>query len=107
MGGARGHARVDGSDVDSFLGDVQHAVSRWGSGETINIWGPSWGSNLNRRLSALLERSSATPAAAQRYLEAFLDQDVRDVYRSVQVPTRVLWLSGCPAPRPTDVTWQG
>ena len=87
-----------GSDVDAFLGDVQHAVSRWGSGETINIWGPTWGSNLNRRLSAMLERSSATPAAAQKYMEAFLDQDVRDVYRSVQVPTRLLWLSGCLCP---------
>ena len=85
-------------DVDAFLGDVQHAVDQWGSGESIRIWGPAWGSNLNRRLSALLERSSATPAAAQRYLEAFLDQDVRDVYRSVQVPTRVLWLAGCPTP---------
>ena len=86
------------SDVDAFLGDVQHAVDQWGSGESIRIWGPAWGSNLNRRLSALLERSSATPAAAQMYLEAFLDQDVRDVYRSVQVPTRVLWLGGCPTP---------
>ena len=86
------------SDVDAFLGDVQHAVGRWGTGETINIWGPSWASNLNRRLSAMLERSSATPAAAQKYMEAFLDQDVRDVYRSVQVPTRVLWLSGCLCP---------
>lgn len=86
------------SDVDAFLGDVQHAVDQWGTGESIRIWGPAWASNLNRRLSALLERSSATPAAAQRYLDAFLDQDVRDVYRSVQVPTRVLWLDGCLGP---------
>ena len=53
------------SDVDAFFGDVQHAVDQWGSGESINIWGPAWATNLNRRLSALLERSSATPAAAQ------------------------------------------
>ena len=86
------------SDVDAFLGDVQHAMDQWGTGESIRIWGPSWGSNLNRRLSALLERSSATPAAAQRYLDSFLDQDFRDVYRSVQVPTRVLWLDGCMGP---------
>lgn len=86
------------SDVDVFFGDVQHSVQRWGSGESVSMWEPAWDNNLNRRLSALLERSSATPAAAQRYFEAVMDQDVRDVYRAVQVPTRVLWLSGCPFP---------
>ncbi len=86
------------SDVDAFLGDLHSAVSQWGSGESIGLWGPAWDSNLNRRLSALLERSSATPASAQSYMEVVLDQDVRDVFRSVQVPTRVLWQTGCPFP---------
>ena len=86
------------SDVDAYFGDLQHAVQRWGSGDSIRLWEPAWESNLNRRLTALLERSSATPAAAQRYMDAILDQDVRDVYRSVQVPTRVSWLAGCPFP---------
>ena len=86
------------SDVEAYFGDLQYAVRRWGAGETIRIWEPAWETNLNRRLSAMLERSSATPAAAQRYLEAAMDLDVRDVFRSVQVPTRVVWLSGCPFP---------
>ena len=85
-------------DVDRFFDDLNHAVRRWGSGESISIWGPAWDSPLNRRFSALLERSSARPASAMSYMEAALEQDVRDVFRSVQVPTRVLWQSGCPYP---------
>lgn len=86
------------SDVDAYFGDWQHAVRRWGSGETIDLFEPALATTFNRRLTGLMERSSSTPAAAQSYLEAALDQDVRDVYRSVQMPTRVLWLAGCPFP---------
>jgi class 3 adenylate cyclase/pimeloyl-ACP methyl ester carboxylesterase len=86
------------SDVDSFFDDLHHAVSRWGSGESISIWGPAWDSPLNRRFSALLERSSGTPASALSYMETVLDRDIRDVFHSVQVPTRVLWETGCPFP---------
>jgi class 3 adenylate cyclase/pimeloyl-ACP methyl ester carboxylesterase len=77
--------------VDAYLADVQHAIQHWGSGETIGLWEHAWTTNLNRRLSAMLERSSGTPAAAHAYMEAVLDRDVRDVFKSVQAPTRVLW----------------
>ena len=39
---------------------------------------------------AVLERSSATPAAIRSYFEWVLQQDIQDVLRAIQAPTRVL-----------------
>lgn len=86
------------ADIDSYFGEWRAAARDWGSGRSAVLWEPAWDNSLNRRLTAFTERSSATPTAAQAYIEAALDQDVRHVYRSVQAPTRVIWFAGCRLP---------
>ena len=78
------------AELNAVVEGYRHAFANWGSGETIELWDPVMATAYNRRLMALLERSSATPAAAQAYLDWILQTDIRDVLRSVQVPTRVL-----------------
>ena len=78
------------AELTTVIEGYRHAFANWGSGETIALWDPVLATGYNRRLMALLERSSATPAAAQAYLDWVLQTDIRDVLRSVQVPTRVL-----------------
>jgi class 3 adenylate cyclase/pimeloyl-ACP methyl ester carboxylesterase len=73
-----------------YVEGYRHAFANWGSGEIIDMWDPVQGTAYNRRLMGLLERSSATPAAAQAYLEWIMELDIQDVLRSVQVPTRIL-----------------
>ena len=76
--------------VGPFVDGYRRAFANWGSGQIIDMWDPAQGTAYNRRLMALLERSSATPAAAQAYLEWLMALDIQDVLRSVRVPTRVL-----------------
>ena len=66
---------------------IRHAFDHWGSGETIDVWDSVQASPYNRRLMAMLERSSATPAAARSYLEWALQQDLEDILPLVQAPT--------------------
>jgi class 3 adenylate cyclase/pimeloyl-ACP methyl ester carboxylesterase len=73
-----------------YVKGYRHAFANWGSGAIIDMWDPVQATAYNRRLMGLLERSSATPAAAQAYLEWIMQLDIQDVLRSVQVPTRVL-----------------
>jgi len=69
---------------------LRHVVATWGSGVLMDVFNPVMATAFNRRLMALLERSSATPAAARANLETLVRQDIQDVLRSVQVPTRVI-----------------
>ena len=78
------------AEVNAFVDGYRHAVENWGSGEVIDVWDPIQATAYNRRLMALLERSSATPASAQAYFEWLLQLDIQDVLRSVQVPSRIL-----------------
>ena len=78
------------AEMNAFVENYGHAVMNWGSGEVIDVWDPSQATAYNRRLMALLERSSATPASAQAYFEWIFHLDIQDVLRSVQVPTRIL-----------------
>jgi class 3 adenylate cyclase len=78
------------AERDSLVDGYRHAFANWGSGEVIDMWDPVQATAHNRRLMALLERSSTTPAAAQAYLDWILQIDIRDVLRSVQVPARIL-----------------
>ena len=77
-------------EMSSFAEGYREAFAHWGSGQIIDMWDPVQATAYNRRLMALLERSSATPAAAQAYFEWFLQLDIQEVLKSVQVPTRVL-----------------
>lgn len=78
------------AEANAFVEGYRHAFANWGSGQIIDMWDPVQATAFNRRLMALLERSSATPASAQAYFEWILQLDIQDVLRSVQVPTRVL-----------------
>ena len=82
------------TDAEStfYVEGYREAVAHWGSGQIIDMWDPAQATGYNRRLMALLERSSATPASAQAYFEWILGLDIQDVLKSVQVPTRVLRL---------------
>ena len=80
------------AELSSVVEGYRHAFANWGSGEIIDMWDPVQGTPYNRRLMAMLERSAATPAAAQAYMEWVLHIDIRDVLKAVQVPTRILRL---------------
>lgn len=91
--GAESEGEIHGwteAEMTTYLDGYREAFANWGSGKMIDMWDPVQGTAYNRRLMGLLERSSATPAAAQAYLEWILKLDIQDVLRSVQVPTRVL-----------------
>ena len=62
------------------------------------MWEPAQSTPYNRRMMAMLERSSATPAAALSYFDWIAHLDIQDVLRSVQVPTRVLCLPSTSVP---------
>ena len=68
----------------------QDVVARWGSGVLVDVFDPVMSTAFNRRLMAMLERSSATPAAARANWDMLIRQDIQDILRSIQVPTRVI-----------------
>ena len=68
------------------------AVATWGSGSTLEAWDPLQVTPSNTRLTAMLERTGATPLAAEAHFEYAAKLDIRDVLRSVQVPTRVMYM---------------
>jgi class 3 adenylate cyclase/pimeloyl-ACP methyl ester carboxylesterase len=78
------------AELRPVVDGYRHAFEHWGSGEIIDMWDPVQATPYNRRLMGLLERSSATPAAARSHLDWVFQTDIQDVLRSVQVPTRVL-----------------
>ncbi len=79
---------------------VRDAADNWGSGATAVLYAPELATASNRRLAALAERCSTTPAIARAHVEWALTSDTSDVFRSVSVPTRVVWLASSPMPRP-------
>ena len=86
------------AEFSAYVDGFRHAITNWGSGATLDAYDPVLATPFNRRLSAMLERSSATPSAAQAYLESVLSVDFQDVLRSVQVPVRVLHFPSCSVP---------
>ena len=91
--GAESSGEIQGwteAEMVTYLDGYRDAFENWGSGRMIDMWDPLQGTAYNRRLMALLERSSATPTSAMAYFEWILKLDIQDVLRSVQEPTRVL-----------------
>jgi class 3 adenylate cyclase/pimeloyl-ACP methyl ester carboxylesterase len=88
------------AEATAFMDEIHHIVSHWGSGATIDLWDRVQGTAHNRRIAGMLERSSMTPTAAEAYMDWLLRQDIQDVLRAVQVPTRVLYLESSSLPEP-------
>jgi class 3 adenylate cyclase/pimeloyl-ACP methyl ester carboxylesterase len=76
----------------------RRAFEHWGSGEILDVWDPVQSTPRNKRLMALLERSSATPSTAWSYFEWVLQLDVEGVLPLIQAPTTVLRLPSNPMP---------
>jgi class 3 adenylate cyclase/pimeloyl-ACP methyl ester carboxylesterase len=86
------------AEFSAYIDGFRHAFTNWGSGATLDMYDPVLVTPYNRRLMAMLERSSATPSTAQAYFESLLSLDVQDVFRSIQVPVRVLHIPSSPVP---------
>jgi class 3 adenylate cyclase/pimeloyl-ACP methyl ester carboxylesterase len=86
------------AETKAWRDEVQRIIDHWGSGAIIDLWDRAQGSAHNRRLAGMLERSSMTPAEAQAYFDWVSGLDIRDVLRSVQVETRVLYLESSSFP---------
>jgi class 3 adenylate cyclase len=82
----------------NLIEGFQHVVANWGSGALVDLLGPAMDTAFNRRLMAVLERSSTTPAAIRSYYEWVLQQDTQDVFRAIQAPTSVLCIPGVAVP---------
>ena len=94
---AEQHGWSTGAAAD-YASRWRPALDRWGSGAVIDAYDPVQGTGYNRRLMAMLERCSATPATAQQYWEWFVRLDISDVFRAVRSPTRVLYAPTSPEP---------
>ncbi len=86
-GELHGWTHAEAQNVAELL---QRVVATWGSGVLVDVFDPVMATAFNRRLMALLERSSATPAAARANWDMLVRQDIQDILRSIQVPTRVI-----------------
>ena len=84
----------------------RHVVANWGSGALVDLLGPKTDTAFNRRLMAVLERSSATPAVIQSHFEWALQQDIQDVLRAIQAPTRVYAFLTSQYQKPPCDTWR-
>jgi class 3 adenylate cyclase len=78
-------------EAAAYAAGWRAVMDRWGSGATLEMWDPVLATPYNRRLMAMLERCSATPAFAKTYLEAALTIDSSDFLPAVQAKTRVLY----------------
>jgi class 3 adenylate cyclase len=80
----------------TLLNRVRASVDRWGEGSTVDWAAPSLSHNLEfRQAVGAFERASMSPKMALLGWEAHLRQmNVRDVLRSVHVPTLVLHRTG-------------
>jgi class 3 adenylate cyclase/pimeloyl-ACP methyl ester carboxylesterase len=72
--------------VDTFYA----MFDEWGSGGSLAVWDRGQDTGYNRRLMAMMERCSATPAAARAFCDWTVRVDYADIYKAVTVPTRIL-----------------
>ena len=75
---------------DRGVEGIRQLSDRWGSGGLLEILDPALDTAFNRRLMAVLERSSATPAAIRSYFDWLLQLDIREILRAVKAPTGVI-----------------
>jgi len=77
------------AEAERFLTALDAAYEHWGEGLSYDVWDPVIAPR-NRRIAAMLERSSASPAAAAAVFEAAFSADVREILPLVRAPTRVI-----------------
>ena len=85
-------------EAASYAAGYRSVMARWGTGATVEMWDPVLATPYNRRMMALLERCSATPAFAQTYVEAALAIDLTPYLPAIQAPVRVLYSPTAPEP---------
>ncbi|MFD6859715.1 adenylate/guanylate cyclase domain-containing protein [Rhodococcus sp. NPDC060090] len=78
------------SQRDRFVDSYRGAYARWGHGDLTSLAHPALDVPHNRRIMALLERCSATPATAQQHLEWAIRANYAWALPSIQCPTEVL-----------------
>jgi class 3 adenylate cyclase/pimeloyl-ACP methyl ester carboxylesterase len=81
-------------ELERFVSGWREVFDSWGSGASGPMWQRAWDTGYHRRMFALLERCSASPLAAQAYMEWALHIDLREVFRNVRVPTCVVYEPG-------------
>ena len=77
---------------------VNLVADNWGRGRTMDMWNAGMRSANNRRLMAMLERSSMSPAEARAHWDWSAGLDFTHLLPSIQVPTRVLIQDGGVSP---------
>jgi class 3 adenylate cyclase/pimeloyl-ACP methyl ester carboxylesterase len=87
------------TEAAEYTATWRNAIDHWGSGATMAAWEPTADTPYNRRLIAMLERCSATPASAKEYLESALTLDASQILSAIQAPTRVLYLPTAAEPK--------
>jgi class 3 adenylate cyclase len=88
--GAHLPAGWDLQDADAFRIERDAAFDEWGSGRSAPLFSPLWDTPYNRRLMGMLERSSATPSAAQAHAHWYARLDISEVLRAISVPAHVI-----------------
>lgn len=98
---------IDGSCDDPWASEaeiahmadvVNRVAENWGRGRTMDMWNMEMRSANNRRLMAMLERSSMSPAEARAHWEWSAGLDFTHLLPAIQVPTRVLIQAGGVSP---------
>ncbi|MGW0040794.1 adenylate/guanylate cyclase domain-containing protein [Rhodococcus sp. NPDC003348] len=89
----------DRDHLEWFVSGWRNAYRHWGAGESVPMWDPAVDSPFNRRVMAMLERCSATPATAQELLESMMRADYADALPAIQCPARVLLVPRSPVSR--------
>ena len=90
---------IDGSCEDPWASDAETAhmaevinlvAENWGRGRTMDMWNAEMRSANNRRLMAMLERSSMSPAEARAHWDWSAGLDFTHLLPTIAAPTRVL-----------------
>ena len=89
-------------ELDIQIRNIRRIADEWGTGSTISLFPPELATSANRRLMALAERCSATPAVVQSQFEWALRTDISGLLKAIQVPTRVVWMPGSPMPESVE-----
>jgi pimeloyl-ACP methyl ester carboxylesterase len=88
-----GYAAFQPSETMNVMASLVKAG--WGSGQTLDLFGPSAAADLaKRRWWAKLERLAASPGAAAQHLEVLTQLDVSAVLGLVRTPTLLLHRTG-------------